>query len=87
MAYRKFAMFNFVSPVDNVDGNVFQYGGIVYTFQDESKPVVFVFAKVASANFTTEANSLKSNQITTHQQQAPFKQSATQTTWPKFSQP
>jgi len=59
MAYHKFAMFNFVSPADDIDGTVFQYGGIVYTFQDESKPVVFELAKVTSANFIAEANSLK----------------------------
>ena len=43
-----FATFSWVSKSEVIDGNVFQYGGFIYTFHDGSKPVILQVAKVAN---------------------------------------
>jgi len=43
-----FATYSWVSRSEHVDGNVFQYGGFIYTFHDGSKPVILQVAKVAN---------------------------------------
>ena len=43
-----FATYSYVSKSEVIDGNVFQYGGFIYTFHDSSKPVILQVAKVAN---------------------------------------
>ena len=49
MGERGFAKVAWISPSEDIGGNVFQYGGFMYKFRDGSKPVILHLSKVAKA--------------------------------------
>jgi len=59
MGERGFAKVAWISPSEDIGGNVFQYGGFMYKFRDGSKPVVVHVSKVAKA----QKNHMASNPL------------------------
>ena len=42
-----FKAYSFVTPLENIDGNLFPYGGFLYTFHDGSKAIIIQISKNA----------------------------------------
>ena len=81
MTYHKIAMFNFVSPADDIDGTVEM--SILFTTRANQ----LYLNLQRSLVLISLPRPTHSSQITTQHQHAPYKQPASQTPWPKFSQP